>query len=171
MTRLVRLALGLALAVGLAACSGGGSKEPVVKLDGSPRFSDQEGVVQKADRSGITLDGNRTYDVDSKLIAFSTFNRAPVRLGSTVGEYVQVGIKDKTVVWLARIGPVATQADGHSSVVYQGTLVKVDGRRLIFKDGTVLTLAAGLKAPADAKGPTIASINPVQHVVEGATFS
>lgn len=170
MTKLLRLVLGATLVVGLAACSKD-TKEAVVKLDGSPRVSDQAGVVVKADREQIILDGNRTYEVASDLIAFSTFNRAPVRLGSTVGEYVQVGLEGKTVVWLARIGPVTTQADGRSSVIYQGDLVRVAGSRLEFRDGTVLTLAKGLRAPTDASGPTIASINPTSRVVEGATFA
>jgi hypothetical protein len=153
----------------LAACSG--SSDPVVKLDGSPRTPDAEGVVLEASASGITLDGNREYEVSKKLISFSTYNHEVVPLASTVGAYVQAGLDDRTIVWISKIGPVATDASGHKTVQYQGDLVDVAPPRLIFKDGTVLRLAAGLKPPADPEGPTYAVIDADKHVVQGATFA
>jgi hypothetical protein len=161
--RVAALATTAAIAVG--ACSSGSS--PVVKLDGSPRTPDVEGVVLKASVNGITLDGNRHYDVSKKLISFSTYNREVVPLASTIGAYVQAGVRDKTIVWISKIGPVGAS----HTVQYQGDLVAAKGRTLTFKDGTVLTLAAGLKAPADPEGPTYAVIDANKHVVQGATFA
>ncbi len=151
--------------------SGCGSSDPVVKLDGSPRLPDAEGIVQTASINGITLDGERRFAVSKKLISFSTYNYKPVQLASTIGAYVQVGTNDDTVVWLSKVGPVRTDDAGHKTVQYQGDLVAVDGARLTFKDGTVLRLAKGLKPPADPLGPTYAVIDAAKHVVQGATFA
>ena len=52
-----------------------------------------------------------------------------------VGAYVHVGLKGKTVVWIAKIGVVARDADGHATVQYQGDLVSVHGTQMIFRDG------------------------------------
>ncbi|MEY2424637.1 MAG: hypothetical protein QOI61_209 [Actinomycetota bacterium] len=153
------------------AMSGCGSSDPVVKLDGSPRVPDTEGIVQKASVNGITLDGNRRYGVSKKLISFSTYNQKPAPLVSTIGSYVQVGMNGDTVVWLAKIGPVQADSSGHKTVQYQGDLVSVNGARLTFKDGTVLRLAKGLTPPADPLGPTYAVIDADKHVVQGATFA
>ena len=158
-------ALATAAAIGVGAC--GGSSAPVVKLDGSARIPDAEGVVQNASINGLTLDGGRKFAVSKKLISFSTYNRKPVQLISTRGSYVQLGVRDNTVVWLGKIGPVGP--DG--TVQYQGNLVDIDGRALTFKDGTVLRLAKGLTAPSDAEGPTYAVIDADKHVVQGATFA
>jgi hypothetical protein len=110
--------------------------------------------------------------VSKKLISFSTYNRQPVQLASTVGAYVQVGLHGDTVVWLGKIGPVAAaDAKGRPTVAYQGDLVAVNGDSLVFKDGTVLRLAKGLKAPANPKGPAYALIDAKRHRVQGATFA
>ena len=169
MTRTGRVAaLLLTAAITLGACAG---SKPVVRLDGSPRHADVEGVVVTAGASGITLDGRRAFKVSDKVVSFSTYNWALVPLASTIGAYVQAGIKGKTVVWLAKIGPVSADATGHRTVQYQGTLVKVDGSTLVFKDGTVLRLSQGLKAPANPLGPVYAVIDADKHVIQGATFS
>ena len=161
-------ALATLAAVTAGAC---GSSSPVVKLDGSPRTPDAEGVVHRASINGITLDGNRRYAVSKKLISFSTYNQEVVPLSTTVGTYVQVGIRSGTVVWLAKVGVVSGASDGTATVQYQGKLVRVSGRKLIFKDGTVLTLASGLEMPSRPEGPTFAVIDAKRHVVQGATFA
>jgi hypothetical protein len=153
----------------LTAC--GGSSAPVVKLDGSPRTPDAEGVVRTASINGITLDGGRRYDVSKKLISFSTYNRKLVPLVRMIGAYVHVGLDGDTVVWIAKIGVVTRDATGHATVQYQGDLVAVRGATLTFRDGTVLTLAKGLKPPADPLGPTYAVIDADHHNVQGATFA
>lgn len=170
MVRMIRwVAAASALALAGVAC--GGSDGVAVKLDGSPRRPDVEGVVRKASAKGVTLDGNRTYDVSSKLMTFSTYNHKLVPLASMIGAYVQGGLDGDTIEWLAKVGPVATDATGHRTVQYQGTLVRVDGSVLVFKDGTVLRLDKNLKAPEDALGPVYVVIDAEKHVVQGATFA
>ena len=159
------------IAASALAASCGSDSSPVVKLDGSPRIPDAEGVVQSATAGGLRLDGNRSFAVSKKLIAFSTYDREPVQLARVRGSYVQVGIKGRTVVWLARIGLVTLGATGKSVVQYQGNLVRISGRRMSFRDGTVLRLAPELDAPAHVSGPTFATIDPKRHVVQGARFA
>jgi hypothetical protein len=161
-------ALATSAVITMGAC---GSSSPVVKLDGSPRTPDVEGIVEKASINGVTLDGNRSYGVSKKLISFSTYNRKPVALVSTIGAYVQGGLRGGKVVWLAKVGPAPADANGHRTVQYQGDLVSISGSRLTFKDGTVLTLGKGLRAPGDATGPTYIVIDAEKHVVQGATFA
>jgi hypothetical protein len=163
-------AIALALAFVLAAC-GGSSDSPVVKLDGSPRVPDAEGVVQSASAGGIRLDGGRSYGVSKNLIAFSTYDREPIQLARVRGSYVQVGLRKGTVVWLARIGLVTPGASGKAVVQYQGNLVRVRDRRMEFRDGTVLKLAPELKAPERVTGSTFVVIDPKRHVVQGARFA
>ena len=162
-------ALAATAAVFLTAC--GGSSDTVVKLDGSPRRPDIEGVVRTASIDGITFEGGRKYRVSKELISFSTYTREPVALSSTLDAYVQAGVDGNTVVWLSKIGPVSTDDAGHRTVQYQGDLVDIDGRSLVFKDGTVLRLGAGLKPPEDPFGPTYIVIDADKKVVQGATFA
>jgi hypothetical protein len=162
-------AVALAAVLAFAAC--GSSDKPVVKLDGSPRLPDAEGVVQSASAGGLRLDGGRSYGVSKKLIAFSTYDREPIQLARVRGSYVQVGLRDNTVVWLARIGIVTKGASGKSVVQYQGDLRRVEGGRMFFRDGTVLKLAPELKAPAKVTGSTFAVIDTKRHVVQGARFA
>lgn len=154
--------------VGAAAC--GGSEKAAVKLDGSPRVPDVQGVVAKAGREGIKLEGGRNFEVSPDLIAFSTYNRKPIQLAATIGDYVQLGVDNGEVKWLALIGVVMTDEKGHRTASYQGQLVRISGRRLDFKDGTVLTLAKGLTAPADGLGLVYAAIDVKRGLVQGATF-
>lgn len=160
----------VALAVVGVACGGSGDSA-VVKLDGSPRLPDAEGVVQSASKGGIRLDGNRSYGVSNKLIAFSTYDREPIQLATVRGSYVQVGVRKGTVVWLAKIGLLTPGASGKPVVQYQGNLARVRDGRLEFRDGTVLKLASGLKAPANVTGSTFVVIDPKRHVVQGARFA
>ena len=153
----------------LAACNS--SSPPAVLLDGSPRVPDVEGVVQKASKAGITLDGNRKFTVSDKLISFSTYNQRVVPVGSTVGKYVQLGVDDGQAKWLALIGVVSTdETAGGETVRYQGELTKVVGHRFEFKDGTVLRLASNLTAPDDPLGLTYVVIDAKRRVIQGATF-
>jgi hypothetical protein len=162
-------ALATTAAIGLSAC--GGSAAPVVKLDGSPRIPDAQGIVERASINGITLDGGRRYGVSRKLISFSTYNRKLLPLVRMIGGYAQVGLTGDTVVWIAKIGVVSRDASGHGTVQYQGDLVTANGSALTFRDGTVLTLAKGLHAPADPEGATYVVIDADKHTVQGATFS
>lgn len=154
----------------LGACAGSGDAA-AVKLDGSPRRPDVEGIVVEASADGVTLDGDRPYKVSPKLMSFSTYNRQVVPLASTRGAYVQAGLDDDTIVWISKIGPVVKDAAGHATVQYQGELVEVDLPYLVFEDGTVLRLQAGLEPPEDPLGPLHAVIDAKKRVVQGATFA
>ncbi len=126
--------------------------------------------MQKASAKGITLDGDRTFSVSSKLASFSTYNRRVVSLSTTRGKYVQLGVDDGEVKWLALIGVVNADEAGQQTAVYQGELVSVRGDRFDFKDGTVLRLAKGLTPPKNALGRTFVVIDAKRHVIQGATF-
>ncbi len=161
----------LGAAVLLLGACGGGTDKPAVLLDGSPRTPAVEGVVVGASRAGITLNRGRHYSVSPHLIVFSTYNRKPVTLDATINDYVQMGLDGNEVQWVGLIGVVVTDADGHRTATYQGELVRAAGRRLEFRDGTVLRLGQGLTVPADPLGSVIAYLDVDKGVVEGATFA
>jgi hypothetical protein len=162
----------LLLVLAPAACGDddGGSSDstPYIELDGSPRHPDEEGVLVEVadDFSTLTLDGDRTYDVAEDLQCFATQDGATVPLLQRVGEYVQVGIEDDTVVWVASIADVV---DGPESdvVYYVGDVVDLVDGALIFDDGTVLQVSAALDLPAppDDRARITATIDPNQRVV------
>ena len=145
----------------VGAC-GGSSIKPIV-LDGTPRFPSAEGVVQTVDVHHITLDGGRTYKVSSRLQSFSTYTLETVSLLQRKGQYVQVGLHGSTMTWISSIGAVVPL---HPPVVfYNGRLLRTDAsHHLIFRDGTVLRLGAGVTSPV-ATGFVTADIDPRQHLV------
>lgn len=150
----------LAATVFVAACGGGGVKP--IALDGSPRFPDAEGVVTSVTVRQLTLDGGRVYDVSKKLQSFSTYTLETVSLLQRKGQYVQVGLHGRTVVWIGTIGAPLPQ--NPPVVYYLGTLVKVDQGRLVFRDGTVLRLGPSVTTPTKS-GLVRVEIDPSQHVV------
>jgi len=127
----------------LGAC--GGESEPDFKLDSSPRVADDEGVLTAASRQRVTLDGERSYEVSDELVSFSTYDRSVQPLLGFEKRYVQVGLRDDKVIWLAGIGAVVPGEPPR--VFYTGSLRRVDKGRAYFVDGTVLRLADGLAAP------------------------
>lgn len=170
-----RLATALAVAtLLLTGCGSGGgtsAKTPTtyVKLDGSARVPAAEGTVEALpdDLKTITLDGGRVYKVSVAVQNFSTIDGSTVPLKNRVGQYVQVGLRGDTAVWIATIADVVTTSDG-PVVYYTGTLVKQIGKRLTFKDGTVLTLGSGVKVP-DGAMHVVVTLDPKQHVVTSVT--
>ena len=147
----------------LASCSQGGGDDRLV-LDGSPRFPDVEGVVERISVDRITLDGGRSYDVATDLASFSTYDLAATPMLHRKGQYVQLGVDGDTAEWMAGIG-VVVRAPGKAPVVYfNGSLQTVHDGRAIFRNGTVLKLAKGVKSPIEA-GPLRAEIDPARHVV------
>jgi hypothetical protein len=157
--RATAVALTVALAVGTACSSGGGT----VKLDGSPRYPDDEGVVTSIDFDRVTLDGARTYGVSKNLRSFSTYDRSLEPMLNRERQYVQIGLSGKTMVWMAGIAAVIPARPPR--VYYTGTLVRVDKeRRVIFQDGTVLRLAAGVQPPV-RRGYVQAEIDAAAHRV------
>lgn len=133
-------------------------------LDGSPRFPDVEGVVEQISLDRITLDGDRSYKVAQDLASFSTYDLTATPMLHRKGQYVQLGLDGKTARWMAGIG-VVVRAPGKKPVVfYNGSLQAVQDGRAIFRNGTVLTLAKGIKRPGDAV-LLRAEIDPTRHVV------
>jgi hypothetical protein len=147
----------------VAGCSEGGGK-PSLVLDGSPRVPDVEGVVEQISFDRITLDGGRSYGVSKELRSFSTYDLAPVPMLHRQGQYVQLGLDSREVVWMAGIG-VVVRAPGVAPVVfYNGYLLRVEGDRATFRDGTVLRLGRGVESPVPS-GLLRAEIDPEAKVV------
>lgn len=155
-----RSSLACAAAVALlAACATGPRR---IALDGSPRFPDDEGVVTRVSANGLTLDGRRSYDVSENLRSFSALDLSIQPLVRSRGQYAQVGLDGNSVVWLGRIAAVVrTPAP---TVFYVGRLARIDKGRAIFREGTVLRLAAGVVAPSGAERVQ-AEIDPTAHTV------
>lgn len=154
---------GALLLVLVAACRGGGA-EPI-KLDGSPRYPDDEGIATSVSRESVVLDGERTYGVSKDLRSFSTFDLSTQSLVSRQGLYVHVGLDGKTVTWIAGIAAVIPDPP---RVFYVGVLKARDGERAIFRDGTVLRVDDGVALPPT--GTTVqAEIDPRRHRVTKAT--
>lgn len=149
-----------ALSIALVGCSGGGDKP--LALDGSPRYPDDQGIATEASRDGILLDGDRRYKVSPELKSFSTYTLETIPLSTRIGQYVQVGLKGKTVVWIAGIAAVVPSKPPR--VFYIGELKKVDGPHAVFADGTVLRLAKALRSSAKPANVT-AVIDPEAHEV------
>lgn len=153
----------------VAACSGGATSSgptTAVPLDGTPRYPDAEGIVVDIadDFSTITLDGDRTFGIDDNVQSFSTLDGSVQQLLRREGQYVQVGLEDGSVRWMAGIAAVV-RAPGQPPVVYySGNLVEVRGEHAVFEDGTVLTLSEELDAPPTGARYT-ATISADEHVV------
>jgi hypothetical protein len=170
--RLAALAL-VALAAGpAAACTSSAASRTAttfVRLDGSPRVPDAEGVLVDVagDFATITLDGKRTYKVSKALQSFSTIDGSILPLAGRIGEYVQVGLEGKTAVWIASVADIID--DGEQQLVYYtGSIAAHDGDQLTFKDGTVLTLGSGVDVP-DGAEHVVVTIAPKEHVVTSVT--
>lgn len=147
----------------LAGCSRGGDDHRVV-LDGSPRFPDVEGVVEKISLKRITLDGDRSYKVASDLASFSTYDLGATPLLHRKGQYVQLGVDGRTAEWMAGIGVVVRAPEKPPVVYFNGYLLKVQDDRAIFRNGTVLRLGKGVKSPVET-GLLRAEIDPARHRV------
>lgn len=156
-------------ALGFVACGGGETKSPVV-LDGSPRLPDDEGVVTALDVEGLslTLDGKRSFQVSEQLRSFSALDLSIQPLAGAKDAYVQVGLDGRTIVWLGRVAQVVPTKP--PSVFYVGRFTRVedfeDGRRVVFREGTVFTLADGVEPPPESVDQVLqAEIDPAAHTV------
>ena len=145
----------------LGACSRGDGDEPFA-LDGTPRIADDEGIVTAVDLESVTLDGERTYDVDRDLRSFSALDLSTVPLLYTEGQYVQVGVDGDTLEWIGTIArPLATEPP---TVIYLGEVETVDDGAITFANGTVLSLDADVDVDEDS-GDVRVSIDPEAHEV------
>ena len=143
------------------ACSGRPGHRLV--LDGRPRYPDTQGVVERVDVHRITLDGGRTYSVSRSLQSFSSMSLQTVPLLQRRGQYVQIGLRGHTMVWIAAIGSVVRLPSQHV-VFYNGQLAATPPHRIVFRDGTVLDLAGGVTSPVRT-GFVRAEIDPSTHRV------
>jgi len=139
------------------------SHEDRLVLDGRPRIPDVEGVVEQISFERITLDGGRSFAIRKDLQSFSTYDLAAVPMLHRLGQYVQLGLDGKKVEWMAGIG-VVVRSVAPPVVYYNGILVRLDGDRAIFRDGTVLQLADGVTSPVE-NGLVRAELDPSLHRV------
>lgn len=139
-------------------------------LDGSARVADDEGVVTKLDLEGksLTLDDERSYQVSEQVRSFSALDLSIQPLADAEGAYVQVGLDGETVVWLGRIAKVVPTKPPR--VFYVGRFTRIEdsdkGRRVVFGEGTVLSVADGVEPPEGAEGQIVqAEIDPAERRV------
>ena len=152
------------------------SEEPVVRLDGSARVPDDEGVATSLTHASITLDGKRTYPVSRRLVSFSTFTGAIEPMITRKGQYVQIGLDEedgkKVMVWMAGIAQVLNTAE--PAVYYTGIYTRRLQGRAVFRDGTVIQLSPSVTVPEAGTG-VIVRIDPASHraveVTRGGTRS
>jgi hypothetical protein len=163
MRRTVAVAAFLALALATVGACGRSAPGAAIKLDGSGRFPDDQGVVTSVTQQRITLDGRRTYALSPHLQSFAAVSLAVVPVLQTKGQYVQVGLRETTVTWLGRIADVVHT--DHDAVFYVGHLVRVQAKDLVMRDGTVLRLADGFTPPTRVDVDVTAEIDPAKHVV------
>jgi hypothetical protein len=145
----VRMAAAAMLAaVALVACGDEGDPQPDIALDGTPRIADTAGVVREATTEAIELDDGRRFELSEHLLAFSTINAELLPIRGTVGQLVLIGVEDDFAVWVAVVSDVVSPKGKEPAAFYQGRVVETDDeRRVIFRDGTVLRLTAGLPVP------------------------
>jgi hypothetical protein len=136
----VRRSLLVAVALGLlvvpSACRGGGAEPPAVILDGRPRPPDDEGIMTEVAADHLVLDGRTRLKVSGKLIAFASSTGQVTNLYQRRNQYVQVGVRSGTVVWLGAVGAILPGP--RPFVLYQGNVLTDEGGRLTMEDGTVL---------------------------------
>jgi len=163
-------ALGRALAVGaallLAGCGSDGDPGPGIRLDGSARYPDDQGIATELSFEQVTLDGKRTYKVSKRLAAFSTVTATLEPMLNREGQYIQIGVEGDTMVWMAGVAAVVRLPQG-PRVFYTGTLRRVDDRgRLVFRDGTVWEVADDVEVPEARSGLQLQlEIDPAVHRV------
>jgi hypothetical protein len=134
------------LAVGAAGCHK--SDHATVVLDGRTRYPDAEGVLTFASVKEMRLAGGPAYRVSPKLQAFSTYTLQATPYLSRRNQYVQLGLDGRTVVWLAGIGAVVRAPGRPPTVFYTGRVKAAPKGRVVFADGTVFRLGAGVAAPS-----------------------
>ena len=130
----------------LAGCSddGGGDTavDRFVTLDGSPRHSDDAGVLTAIDSefATLTLDGEHTYEIHPEVQSFSSIDGTTVAISGRLGQYVQVGLDGDVVEWIALVGSVLRLDGQPETVRYPGVVVATEdgGATLVLREGTVL---------------------------------
>jgi hypothetical protein len=158
MSRSAAVVLALLLTASCARGSGDGG----FALDGSIRVPDDEGIVTAVDLESVTLDEERTYEVDRELASFSAIDLSTVPLLFTEGQYVQVGTDGDRLVWLSAFAKPL--AGDRPLVVFAGEVDLVDDGAIEFDNGTVLRLAPGVDT-AELTGVVHVGIDPRSNTV------
>ncbi len=140
---------------------------PFVELNGSPRTPDAEGVVTDVadDFSTLTLDGDRVYEIHKNLQSFAAGDGSIQPVIRWQGQYAQVGLDGDTVEWIGGIAAVVAVPDQPQVVYVPGVITKIDGDRLIFRSGLVLTAGAGIVAPSAPPVAVVATIDVASKLV------
>ena len=128
----------------IGACSQ--SEPQAAWVDGVARFPDDQGLATDVTFERIRLDDERSYEVPRDIESFSTYNGDIVPLVQLEGRYIQIGLREGAVVeWVASIGVI--QEGDPATVVYVGIVEEVEGKDVIFQDGTVLQLSGAVDDP------------------------
>jgi hypothetical protein len=133
-------------------------------LDGRPRHADAEGVMTAADSVRVIVDGHR-YVLARTVQVFSTSTLQPVSLVSRLNQYVQVGLRGKTAMWIALYSAVLTLPQQSEVAFHIGTLKSVKDREAVFQDGSVLKVASGVKPTTALPAQYRADIDVARHRV------
>jgi hypothetical protein len=135
---------------------------PESATDLEARIPDDAGVVTLVTLERIELDGKNSYQVSEDLESFTTGDHTIRPLLSWKDRYVQLGLDDGAVQWVAGIGIVASDPP---RVLYTGLFERLESeRRAVFRDGTVLVLAEGVSAPPKGS-EALATIDPSNDLV------
>lgn len=138
---------------------------PELIFGSGPRFPDDEGLVTDVNFQRVELDDERRYEIRQDVQSFSTYDGSVTPLLHYKDRYVHLGLDDdKRVQWVAGIGLVI--GGDPPTVVYNGVVSKADKKkhRLIFKDGTVLTVAKQVELPEPGLKIS-AKIQPFKRVI------
>lgn len=173
--RLVAAAVAVLLALSSAGCGSGStdattasSPATFVAVDGSPRTPDDAGILTAVDKGFATLvlDGQTVYDVSPDVQSFASVDGSTQPLLGRVGQYVQVGLEDDMVVWVAGMGAVVRLVGQPDEVLYLGRISGVHGTTVELQDGSVLRLADGVSV---AGQPTLDSPIPAVLTIDVAS--
>lgn len=153
----------------MAACGEDKTQSSIV-LDGTPRVPDDEGVVTALDVEAktLTLDGKRSFQISEDVRSFSALDLSIQPLADAADSYVQVGLDGGTITWLGRIAKVVPTDPPRA--FYVGRFERVEdadgGRRIVFGEGTVFSLADGVEPPPESEGQVLqAEIDPAARRV------
>ena len=142
-----------ALVLVLAAACTKAVPAPDIVLDGRPHVPSDQGILSALTERTLSLDGARHYALSSKAVAFAAASLQHVPLGGRTGQYVQVGVKQRAVVWIATFSAVVQLRGRPPEAFHIATLKRVDGqRRAIFADVTVQMMADGVEPPSRLPG-------------------
>lgn len=158
------VAVALVVVAAMSGCARSpATPEPAVRLDGTARVPDDEGIATSLSRERITLDGERTYRVSDELRSFSTYTRELEPMIGRRGQYVQIGLDDGEMVWMAGVARVL-DIDGEPAVFYTGRFREAADGRFVFRDGTTFAPAKGVRAPGTRSDVTV-RIDPRRHEI------